>query len=359
MRTPARTNPILALFLTLALLLAACGAGQAGAGGVGAATQATPTTVGAAHSGEPSRVTLALDYTPNTNHTGIYVAQQKGWYEEAGIELKILPYAEGANTDQLVSTGKADFGISYEESVVLSRAAGQDVLSLAAVIQHNTSALVTLKESGLDTPRKLDGKRYAGFGAPFEEPVISTMIRHDGGQGTFKAITANLYGYDAVKAGKADFVWIFMGWDGVAAERSGIDLNAFYIKDHGVPDYYTPVIVTSNEKAEADPDTVRRFMRATARGYEYAIEHPRESADLLIQGAPQGSFADPEFVRASQEWLSPRYKEGQQKWGTQDPEVWTEYPRFMYETGKVVGADGKPVKQEPEYEAYFTNEFLP
>ncbi|MDP9380196.1 MAG: ABC transporter substrate-binding protein [Chloroflexota bacterium] len=332
------------LLLGLAVLLAGCGQDQITVPG---------------SDGQPARVTFALDYTPNTNHTGIYVAQQKGWYKEAGLDLRILPYAEGTTTDLLVSSGKADFGISYEESVVLARAAGQDIVSTAAVLPTNTSALVTLKESGLDSPKKLDGKRYAGFGAPFEEPVISTVIKHDGGEGKFKNVTANLYGFEAVKAGEADFVWIFMGWDGVAAERAGLDLNTFYIKEHGVPDYYTPVIITSGKKIREDPETVRRFMEATARGYEWAVEHPDEAADLLIKGAPEGTFTDPEFVKASQRWLSPRYKEGQDKWGTQELEVWTEYPRFMYRTGKVTDASGKAVRQEPDYKSYFTTEFLP
>ncbi|MDQ3328309.1 MAG: ABC transporter substrate-binding protein, partial [Chloroflexota bacterium] len=156
---------LLSLLLVAAVLLAGCAGQQPDAGDA------------------PESLTLALDWTPNTNHTGIYVAQQKGWYEEAGVDLKILPYADGTTTDVLVSNGKADFGISSEESVVLARAAGQDVVSVAAVMQKNTSALVTLKSSGIDRPKALTGKRYAGFGAPFEEPVISTMIEHDGGGG--------------------------------------------------------------------------------------------------------------------------------------------------------------------------------
>lgn len=334
---------LMLLALVLVTQIVACGPG----GGGGAPVAAPP------------RVTLALDWTPNTNHTGIYVAQAKGWYGEEGVDLEILPYAEGTTTDQLVSAGRADFGISSEESVVPSRAAGLDIVSVAAILQHNTSALVTLAESGIDRLRELDGKRYAGFGAAYEEPVISTMIRSDGGEGRFQNVTANLYGYDAVKAGQADFVWIFMGWDGVRAEREGTRLNAFYIRDHGVPDYYTPVIVASGKRLGEDPERLRGFMAATARGYEWAIEHPREAADLLIETAPEGTFPDPELVRASQEWLSPRYKEGQQEWGMQTLKMWTAYPRFMHQSGKVADAQGDPATAEPDYDAYFTNDLLP
>lgn len=308
---------------------------------------------------KPVKVTLALDWTPNTNHTGFYVAQQKGWYREAGIDLQILPYSESTSTDLLVSNGKADFGISFVESVVLARAAGEDVVSTAAIVQHNTSALVTLKKSGLDRPIKLDGKRYAGFGTPFEQPVISDMIRCDGGKGQFKSVTANLYGYAAVKAGQADFVWIYMGWEGIQAKREGVDLNVFYVNKYCVPDYPSPVIITSGKKLKQDPEVVKRFMAATARGYEYAIANPGEAAGLLIKGAPQGTFPDPGLVKESQQWLSPKYKEGQQKWGVQTAKGWTEYPRFMFKTGRVTDARGKPVKQEPDYSSYYTNDYLP
>jgi len=347
------------ILIVLMLLTVSCGS---------QATQATPSVVRSASTTTPSSsegsnkklqtVTLALDWTPNTNHTGIYVALQKGWYRENGVNLKILPYSE-TDTNQLVSQGKADFGISFEEGVVTSRAAGLDVISVAAIIQHNTSALVTLKESGINRPRMLDGKRYAGFGSPFEKPVISEVIKCDGGKGDFKTVTTNVFGYEALKAKRADFVWIFMGWEGIQAKREGLKLNVFYIKDYCVPDYYTPVIITSRKFLDRSHDLAKRFMEATARGYEYAIKHPDDSAKILIQAAPKGTFPDPGLVVESQRWLSPRYKAEKKHWGVQDLRVWTNYPRFMYKTGNLLGPDNKPLKQEPDYKSYFTNELLP
>lgn len=337
-----RATPWLTLAVIASLVLAGCG-------------QPAQPAADAAR----KTVTLALDWTPNTNHTGIYVAQQEGWYGEEGVELRILPYAEGTTTEQLVSEGKADVGISFAESVVVARAQGLDVVSIAAVIQRNTSALVAREDSGLDRLRALDGKLYAGFGAPFEEPILSTMIRSDGGRGTYRTVTANLGAYEALKAGRADFSWFFMADSGVRAEREGMGLNVFYVSEHGVPNYYTPVIVTSRRTIEADREAVAGFVRATARGYEHAIANPREAADLLVAGAGETAGLDPGFVRASQEWLSPRYKQGQERWGVQELRVWTEFPRFLHRTGKVLDRDGAPVRDEPDYAAYFTNEFLP
>src|SRR5216684_7978275 len=131
-------------------------------------------------------MTLALDWTPNTNHTGIYIALAQGWYRAEGIDLKLLPYSANVSPDVLVSTGKADVGVSSTEGIVADAAIGQPVVSIAAIIQHNTSALVTLASSGLTQPRMLDGKTYGAFGAPYETAVVGEIIKRDGGRGVFK-----------------------------------------------------------------------------------------------------------------------------------------------------------------------------
>src|SRR2546426_2184979 len=185
---------------------------------------------------------LALDWTPNTNHTGIYVAQAEGWYRAEGIDLHLLPYSANVSPDVLVSSGKADVGVSSTEGIVADAAIGQPVVSIAAIIQHNTSALVTLASSGLTRPSMLDGKIYGGFGAPYEDAVVGEIIKKDGGKGVFKDVTLSVDAMEALKAHRVDFVWIFEGWEGIQAEREGVKLNTFYITDYGVPDYYTPNI---------------------------------------------------------------------------------------------------------------------
>jgi ABC-type nitrate/sulfonate/bicarbonate transport system substrate-binding protein len=100
-------------------------------------------------------------------------------------------------------------------------------------------------------------------------------------------------------------------------------------------------------------------MRATARGYELAIGEPDVAADLLIKAAPRGSFPDPELVKESARFLAPRYKEGKARWGEQDLQVWTDYPRFMIRSGRLKDANGGPITGDLDYAAFFTNDFLP
>ena len=185
------------------------------------------------YSGPVAQVTLALDWTPNTNHSGIFVALQKGYYQQNGIDLKLTPYSSSVYPEQLVASGKAEFGISFPESVTTLRAQNTPIVSIAAIIEHNTSALVTLKSSGLDSVAKLAGKRYAGFGAPYEQPVISEMLSCGGATNTsFQNVTTQLDPIAALKSGQFDFAWIYLGWEGIEAQRQGIALNTFPLVDY-------------------------------------------------------------------------------------------------------------------------------
>lgn len=332
-----------ALAALLPLLLAAC----AGPG--------SPSAPGSA-----DKVSLALDWTPNTNHTGIYVALRKGLYKANNIDLTLTPYSSSVYPEQLVATGKADFGVSFPESVTTFRAQGVPIVSVAAVIQHNTSALVSLKSSGLDTVASLAGKRYAGFGGPYEQPVISEMLRCAGAPSTsFQNVTTQLDPIAALKSKQFDFAWIYMGWEGIAAQRQGVALNVFPLTDNCIPDYSSPVLITSEKAIKDKPDVIRRFLKATAEGYQYAIQNPQQAADLLIQGAPQGTFDDKQLVYDSQAYLSPRYAAGAACWGQQTLAQWTNYPRFMFTNQAIQDANGKPITKEPDYKAAFTNDFLP
>src|SRR5712692_6475972 len=301
-------------------------------------------------------MSLALDWTPNTNHTGIYIALAQGWYRAEGIDLKLLPYSANVSPDVLVSTGKADVGVSSTEGIVADAAVGQPVVSIAAIIQHNTSALVTLASSGLTRPRDLDGKVYGGFGAPYESAVVGEIIQKDGGKGQFKNVTLSVDAMQALESHRIDFVWVFEGWEIIQAQREGVKLNVFPITNYGVADYYTPNLIASPAEIQQKPDLLHKFMTATACGYEYARTHVQQSAQmLLVQN--KGVFPDTGLVLASQQFLSPRYANPGRKWGMQDAAAWHGYPQFILDSGGVDDASGKPV-HSLNFDAMYTNQFL-
>lgn len=303
-------------------------------------------------------VSLALDWTPNTNHTGIYVAMQKGWYKEQGIDLKLLPYSENASSDILTASGKADVGIGFTEYIVSDAGAGSPVVSIASIVAHNTSVVAVSKDSGIDSPKQLEGKTFGGFGAPYEKAVMGQMIKNDGGNGDFRIATVNTSSLQALKDKSVDFVWIFQGWEGIQAKREGIEVTTFDLRDYGIPDYSTPNIISSPETIKNKKDLLQRFMAATAKGYEFARQNPDESAQILIDTAAPGTFPDKELVFESQRYLSPRYQDEGKPWGLQDADFWRKYPQFMLDSKTIVDSSGKPVSSL-DFNSLFTNEFLP
>lgn len=300
---------------------------------------------------ELEHVIVMLDWFPNTNHTGLYVALDKGWYEEEGLEVEIVEPGEGGTVAQLVATGKADFGISYQEEVSHARAEDVPIVSIAAIIQHNTSGFASPLEKDIARPKDFEGKRYGAWGSPIERAVLDVLMACDGGDvDKVEFVDVGWADYFVITKRDVDFAWIFYGWTGIEAELRDEPLNIVMLKDWAecVPDYYTPVIITGEETITTRPDTVRRFMAATSKGYEFAIENPQEAAEILLKYTPE---SNPELVRKSQEWLSKEYQSDAPRWGEQKLEVWERYADWMADRGVL-----------PKYidaEKAFTNEFLP
>ncbi len=300
-------------------------------------------------SAAPQKVTVMLDWYANTNHTGLYVAKEKGWYQEQGLDVEIVQPSEGG-TAQLVASGKADFGVSYQEDVTMARANDVPVVSIAAVIQHNTSAFASKKEDNITTPKDLEGKRYGGWGSPSEEATIKAVMEKNGADFS-KVDLVNLGQSDFFTALERDidFTWIYYGWDGVEAERRNFPLNVMMLKDlDPALDYYTPVLITNEQKISDNPELVEKFMKATAKGYQYAIENPEDAADILLKYAPE---LDKELVAASQKWLSSKYQDDAERWGEQKLQVWKNYAEWMRNQGLL--------PNDVDVTKAFTNDFLP
>lgn len=302
------------------------------------------------------KVTLALDWTPNTNHTGIYVAEQNGWYDEENIELEIVPYST-TPSDVLVSSGKADVGIGFTEGVVSSAAGDSPVVSIATIIANNTSSVAVRASDNINSLAELDGKIYGGYGAPYEEPVMKQAIKNDGGEGKFKQVVVDTSPLDALESGKVDFVWVYDGWEGIQAKRRGFEIKQFPIIEHGIPNYSTPNIITSPQAISEKSELLERFMKATIRGYEFARINPDEAARILIEAVPKGTFPDEDLVYESQKYLSPLYQEDGKTWGLQNPELWQKYPEFMVQNKAVLDVSGKPI-DSIDFEALYTNRFI-
>jgi NitT/TauT family transport system substrate-binding protein len=311
---------------------------------------------GGAPSGGGARTTLrfALDWTPNTNHTGLYVAQQKGWFTDAGLDVQILPYNQ-TSPDTLVSSAAADFGISFQDSFTVSKAAGADIISVLAVLQHWGSAIgVRADRADIRSPRDLDGKTYGGFGAAYEVPKMRAVIRNAGGKGEFKTVVLGTSAYEALYAGQVDFTEPFLAWEGIEAQLQNEPLKTFAYTDYGFPDAYSVIVIGNPGWMKAHPDATAAFVSALQRGYQLGADDPAQAVKLLTDANP-GVFTEPELVSRSQEMLAQRYlKDPTGKVGTQTAAQWSGFSGFLYDAGALTGPDGKPLTTRPDFTTWFT-----
>lgn len=307
------------LALTLLFSLAACGAGNQ----------------------EPDlyEVVLCLDWTPNTNHTGFYVADSLGYYEEEGIKIKIVqPPEDGAEI--MTASGQAQFGISFQDTLAAAFALEEpiEVTAVAAVLQHNTSGIISRKGEGMDTPAGLENKRYSTWNSPIELKMVEHLMKKDGADHKKLQLVPSVTNEaEALRNGDVDAIWIYYAWAGIACEVADLDFDYFNMSDmEKTFDYYTPVIIGNNAFLEENPDLAKAFLRATEKGYRYAVENPEEAAQLLIKGDTTGSLIGSEtLVTESQKWIASQYIADSEKWGYMDADRWNGFYQWLYEEGLV------------------------
>lgn len=308
---------------------------------------------------QPVPVSIALDWTPNTNHIGLYVAEAKGFYEEAGLAVDILPYTD-TSAGTLVANHVADFGILGSIGLFTQRTAGADLVAAYALVQTETGRLVFKADrEDIQSPRDLDGKIYGGFGSAWETALISTIIRNDGGTGDFETITLGTSAYEAMANDAVDFTLEVYTWEGVKAERDGPAQRAFRYADFGVPDQHTNFIGTTGAYLAEHGDTAKAFIAASQRGYAYAVAHPDEAADILVAANVDG-LLDRDFVRASlQALIDGDYLRGADgAVGHIDPAKMEAMGNFLFEAGILKDGNGVVVTEKPDFSGYYSNDYL-
>ena len=299
---------------------------------------------------DAKKLTFVLDWTPNTNHTGLYVAQEKGYFAEEGLSVEIVQPSEDGAT-MMVASGRAQFGVGFQDSIAPSMLNDEKlpITAVAALLQHNTSGLISLKKTGIDRPKNLEGKKYATWDSPIELATIRKIVEADGGDfSKIQLIPSTVYDVVTALNTEIDCVWIYYAWDGVKLELDGVDANYLdFRKIDDTFDYYTPMFIANTEFLEKDSVTAKKFLKALRRGYEFAVENPDAAAEILCKAAPE---LDRDLVYASQRWISKEYKAEVEPWGYITPERWNRFFRWLNETGLLEGT-------LPENTG-FTNDYL-
>ncbi len=313
---------------------------------------------GCSGGGSDRTIRIALDWTPNTNHTGLYVAQAQGYFAEAGLDVEILPY-NSTSPDTLVSAGAAEFGISFQDSFTFSKAAGADITSVMAILQHWASEIgVRADRADITSPADLDGTVYGGFGSAYEVPKMRSVIQDAGGTGEFETVVLGTSAYEALYAGEVDFTEPFVAWEGIEAELRGQPMKTFAYTDYGFPDAYNVLLIGNSPWLAENPGDAAAFVQAVQRGYQLGADDPARGAQILMDANP-GVFTNPELVTRSQDLLAAEYlRDDSGVVGPQTLERWTGYSGFVADSGVLAGPDGSPLAGRPDFSTWFTNDFL-
>ncbi|MDO5746040.1 MAG: ABC transporter substrate-binding protein [Actinomycetaceae bacterium] len=303
-------------------------------------------------------VSVILDWTPNTNHTGIYVAQQQGLYEKAGLKVEIQGYSK-AGVEAVLSNNGAQFGFTGLNGVAQAHAGSQDIKIVYNLQQRASNGISVMESSPFQRPKDLDGKIFATYGADDAGAIVRKVIQGDGGKGHFETIVVGTGSYEAVVQGRADFAEGLTTWEGLEYKLRGKPLRFFYPDDYGVQTSPCLIGIGTTEKLINDnPKLVEKFIRATKQGYDYALQHPEEAAKILVEANPQAKI-NAELAIESQKMLAEEFwKDSRGETGLADLDKWKTYLNYMSEEKLITDPQGNPTKRPPNAAELVTNEFV-
>jgi len=319
---------------TVCVLLAALAAGCGGGGGSG---------------GE--RFDLALDFYVNPDHAGIYTALDRGAFAAAGLEVDPQVPSDPSAPIKQVAAGRVDLAISYEPEVVLARDRGLDVVAVAALVNGPLTSLISLPESGIESPAELAGKTVVTAGIPYQAAYLDTILERAGvDPGSVEQVDVGFNLMQPLIAGRADAMFGgFLNVEGVDLAERGLDPRVVPVDRLGVPTYDELVLVADGDRLASDPEPIREFIAALERGTDAAAADPQAATDAIVAA---GNGLDPELTRAEIDKTIPRLlPPGDRPFGWMDPARWQRFADYLHDAGQVESA--------PRASDLLTNDLLP
>ena len=239
------------------------------------------------------KIKLALDWTPNINHIGFFVAKEKGFYEENDLKVEFLtPELDDYLTTpaKKVEMNMSDFGLCPTESLISFRTKKNPFIlkGLMTIFQEDVSAIATIESNNILRPKHLDDRSYASYKARYEDKIVKKMIINDGGKGNLKIFYPKRLGiWNTLIENKYDSTWIFINWEGVEASKKNIDLELYKMSDFGIPYSYSPILFSSSDYIKNNSNTVKKFIESSRKGYIYCYENMGEAVSILNKFVPE------------------------------------------------------------------------
>ena len=310
---------------------------------------------------------LALDWTPNTLHAGILIAEAKGYYKDDGLGLEIINPADDnyeVTPAKKLSQKQVHLAITPSESVISfnMRKDPSPLQAIAANLQRDTSAIVALKDSGIERPAQMDGRRFASYNARFENDIIRQMVKNDGGRGDLEITNPEMLSmWDNLVEKKADATWVFLPWEGVKAkyEHDNLQYHAFQMGDYGVPYGYSPLIISHQDFISEENAAIRIFLQATERGWRDVYDDPEKAAQVLHKHVDQPEFENLDFVADSLKMIQPALLTSDDRWGFMEGQRWVNFIDWMINHHILKDEEGIPMNHgQIDTTMLYTNEFF-
>lgn len=348
---PARKMPAFVLAAALLLSLTGCGAGSS-------ATSSSASSDAKAGDAHFPTVAVMLDWTANTNHIGVFVAQKRGFYRLAGVNVQILPTST-AGAERAVETGVADLGFTTLSNVAAADARGSHLRMVFDLVQKPIARWCALaSRTDIRSPKDFSGKTFVSFGSAEQTAVVRQMIAHDGGKPTFSTATSGTSTFDTLAAGKGDFAGFYDTWEGVRSRMDGPRLRCYEAGDYGVPGNPDQVgLAVKTSWAASHKKTLSRFITATQKGYRWALAHPDKAAKILVE-ANSGSGISQKLAQDSMKRIvEKKYWGDSSKIGTTDFAQAQEYLDFLAKAGVYSAKSGGNGKA-PQARSLATDAYL-
>ena len=287
--------------------------------------------------GELQDFDIVLDWYPNAVHSFIYVAMEKGYYEEEGLNVNVQFPSNTNDAISLTAAGQADAGLYYQTNTV-STAANQNIpiKVIGTVVQHPLNIVMSMGESGINGAKDLKGKIVGYPGTPDNEVFIKAMMEHNGLK--YEDVTMQDVGFDlntALITGNVDaIIGGYINHEYPTLLQEGYDVTYFDITDEGIPDYEELVLVTGEKQIEEESDKLEAFIRASKKGFEDMKKDPQAALDTLLKYQDEGNYPlDPEIEKASMEILLPLMESDEQAFLTVNEQSWTDTIDWLNEQG--------------------------
>ena len=282
---------------------------------------------------------VVLDWYPNALHAFLYVAIENGYYEEEGLKVNIRFPSNANDAISLVAAGQADIGLYYQQDVIQARA-NQDipVKSIGAVVQGPLNIVLSLEEKNITGAEDLVGKTIGYAGTELSEALIRSTMQYVGAD--YSDVTMIDVGFDLMSSmttGNVDAtIGCLVNHEVPQMEEEGFSVNWFDLDDYGVPTYYEGVFLANDDTVENDSETLKAFLRASAKGFADMKANPEEALQILLANQNEENFPLSETVeRKSMEVLLPMMETGDASFLSQSDECWQENIDWMLEQGLI------------------------